>query len=298
MPKTELTENWVDVAGARTRYLSAGSGEPIVFVHGGFVGDNSVAESAEIWTSNLTALGARYNCIAVDRLGQGQTANPLTSDGYTIAASIEHLIEFFQTLGLGPCHLVGHSFGAVAIAEVTLRRPDLVRSCTICSSDAISPRPGDRDFVLATNPHAPLTRQAMRHWLETACFNTEAVTAEWVERSWLLMNTPKLQEAAEKVFDGELYESRLLPEMRTIREKINLALSNRSIGRPTMLCVGFHDKISPIDLSYDLYDRIACHELHSRMHVMGDSGNYPFVEQTDVFNRLLVDFVEDIRHGA
>ncbi len=46
-----VEENIINVAGIRTRYLEAGSGEPLVFFHGGNMGAANFAECAEAFNA-------------------------------------------------------------------------------------------------------------------------------------------------------------------------------------------------------------------------------------------------------
>ena len=47
MATVEIAEKWLDAGGVRTRFLEAGAGEPVVFIHGGHAGDTALAESAD-----------------------------------------------------------------------------------------------------------------------------------------------------------------------------------------------------------------------------------------------------------
>lgn len=298
MTKLILDENWVDVAGIRTRYLIGGDGDPIVFVHGGYAGDETGFESADVWHPNLAVLKDRYRCIAVDRLGQGFTDNPSAESGYAMQASVTHFIAFLQKLGGVPYHLVGHASGGYVVAQATLQNPELVRSCTIVSSDAAAPRPGRRDFLLAGNPHPPLSREGALHVLESHCFGKDSIDDEWIQQRWALMDSTKHQTAARKMHDDGLYEARYLPDLRTDREMMFGLLGQRSIGRPTMLYWGFNDPVAPLDLGYDLYELLSKHELRCQMHIVNGAGHYSFRERPQEFNRIFSDFIEDVRHGA
>jgi pimeloyl-ACP methyl ester carboxylesterase len=77
MPLQFDGERWTDVDGVRTHYFEAGAGTPILFVHGGEVGDESFAGSAQDWVFNFLPIAdSGYRAIAVDLLGHGDTDNP------------------------------------------------------------------------------------------------------------------------------------------------------------------------------------------------------------------------------
>ena len=85
--------------------------------------------------------------IALDKVGQGHTGNPLNDD-YTMQAVVDHAATFLKALGLPPVHLVGHSRGGFAATRLTLQHQHLVRSLTIINSGTLMPRVGTNEVVL------------------------------------------------------------------------------------------------------------------------------------------------------
>ena len=88
--------HFVDVGGIRTRYYHDGSGEPLVLVHGGNFGSPYCLDD---WSLNLPFLAEHFEVFAVDRLGQGHTDNPETSEDYTFERMFQHFYDFVQTVG-------------------------------------------------------------------------------------------------------------------------------------------------------------------------------------------------------
>lgn len=114
----------IDAAGATLRYgrLGAGSGDPVVLIHG-FGGDlNS-------WMGILDALSLERETIVIDLPGHGGSTKAIpdpTPDGLaaTVAAALD-------ALGVGRAHLVGHSMGAAVALGRALADPGAVRSLTL-----------------------------------------------------------------------------------------------------------------------------------------------------------------------
>ena len=128
---------YVDVNGARTRYFSAGEGEPLVLVHGGHFG---LRGSAEDWDVNFDRLARDYRVLALDKLGMGFTDNPPSDDDYIIESHAAHLHGFLDALGIERAHLVGHSRGGYAVTRVALAHPGRVHSLTGISSSSAPAR--------------------------------------------------------------------------------------------------------------------------------------------------------------
>ncbi|GCB44832.1 type I polyketide synthase [Streptomyces sp. NL15-2K] len=102
-----------------------GSGEPIVFVHGGAFG------GLDAWQTQLP-LAERWRLVIVSRLNYGQSAEGLPEDYLQDGKLIGELLEEFE----GGAHLVSQSYGTLGAMDAALRRPDLVRSITLIESAA------------------------------------------------------------------------------------------------------------------------------------------------------------------
>jgi pimeloyl-ACP methyl ester carboxylesterase len=101
-----------------------GSGPPIVFVHGNFVG------GAAAWSAQFP-LAARWRLIMPYRPGHGASP-PGPREDFEIDASL-----IADLLGDG-AHLVGHSYGAVGALLAAARRPEAVWSLTTIESGSTS----------------------------------------------------------------------------------------------------------------------------------------------------------------
>jgi pimeloyl-ACP methyl ester carboxylesterase len=99
-------------------YLSAGTGEPVVMLHGwgGF---------KEMWWGTLRALSPSYRVLAFDWPGHG--SSPPLERGQPVLDTLADLVVASCTaLGLRRITLVGHSLGGNIAARVSLARPDFV----------------------------------------------------------------------------------------------------------------------------------------------------------------------------
>ena len=108
----------VEVDGVRTYYEVAGTGDPLILLHGGLC-------TAETWDAQTAALAATYRVYVPERYGHGRT--PDVDGPYTYEAMAQHTIGFMEALGIQSAHLAGWSDGALVGLLVALRRPKLVR---------------------------------------------------------------------------------------------------------------------------------------------------------------------------
>jgi pimeloyl-ACP methyl ester carboxylesterase len=94
-----------------------GEGDPLVLVHGGWV-DHTTFDAV------VEPLARSFRVIRYDRRGhsRSQYGGPASR-----RRDEDDLAELLESIGLGPAHLVGTSYGATISLALAIRRPDLVR---------------------------------------------------------------------------------------------------------------------------------------------------------------------------
>lgn len=123
----------VRVDGWRVRYREAGSGAPLVLVHG-------LGVSADYWFRNgplLAAAGLRV--LAPDLPGFGRTAGP--DGGLAVPAQAEALRRWSEAMELGPAVYVGHSLSCQTVLELAVHAPERVRGLVLQAPTGAPRRP-------------------------------------------------------------------------------------------------------------------------------------------------------------
>ncbi|HET9309418.1 MAG TPA: alpha/beta hydrolase [Candidatus Sulfotelmatobacter sp.] len=104
-----VEECWMGLDGARMRYLRAGSGRPLILLHGLFAYSFS-------WRYTLPALAPYATLYAPDMLGAGFSDRPPGLD-HSMRGTARRVLQFADKLGLSSFDLLGTSRGgAVAMA--------------------------------------------------------------------------------------------------------------------------------------------------------------------------------------
>jgi pimeloyl-ACP methyl ester carboxylesterase len=106
------------INGNRLYYVQAGSGDPVVLVHGSLT-------SHAVWQPIVERLSDSFSVFAYDRLGHNASARP--AGLYCRSGHEDDLISLIEHFDRGPVQLVGNSYGAAICLGVAARRADLVR---------------------------------------------------------------------------------------------------------------------------------------------------------------------------
>lgn len=118
----------IETSGGRMRAFSAGSGEPIVFVHGALV-------NANLWRKVVPLLAPDFRCVTLDLpLGSHEHAMPQADLSPTGLADL--IAAAIDGLGLERPTLVGNDTGGALSQIAVSRHPDLVGRLVLTSCDA------------------------------------------------------------------------------------------------------------------------------------------------------------------
>ena len=123
--------------GVKLHYLAAGSGPPVVFLHG-------IPDHALGWRRQLESLAPRYRVIAPDLRGFGQSDAPAGVAHYTLPHLINDVLAVLAEENISQAAIVGHDWGATIAWWLAMRSPRTVRHLVALS--APHPRPYLRAF--------------------------------------------------------------------------------------------------------------------------------------------------------
>ena len=133
----------VRVDGVDLQYLEAGSGPPLLLVHGH-------EQSATSWRWVLPALARTHRVLALSLPGHGESAPAV--GGYAPGRDLAPLVaDFLDTLAVGPLHVVGHSVGGAVALRLALADPARVQTLTLVDSAGLG-RAVNPLLALATLP--------------------------------------------------------------------------------------------------------------------------------------------------
>ncbi|NOK17133.1 haloalkane dehalogenase [Corallococcus carmarthensis] len=103
-------------------YREAGTGSPIVFLHGN-------PTSSHVWRNVIPRLADRGRCLAPDLIGMGSSGKP--DIAYRFADHAKYLDAWFAALDLRDVVLVGYDWGGVLALDQARRHPERVRGVVV-----------------------------------------------------------------------------------------------------------------------------------------------------------------------
>lgn len=268
------------VDGLATSYLEAGTGDPVILLHGGEFG-----VSAEIgWEHTIPALAARYRVLAPDMLGFGQSAKVIDfNDGRGMR--IRHIARFCDELDIDCAHFVGNSMGAInLLTDATSDSPVLpMRSLVaICGGGEIQ-----RNHHMEALYEYDATVPAMRRIVE-ALFHDPSypVDNDYVQRRYESSIAPGAWEAlAAARFRRPGAALPPAPSSKRAYERVQV---------PTLVVEGGCDKLLPPGWAKEIADQIP----RARSTVVEAAGHCPQIERSANVNELLLKFLAGVDKGA
>src|SRR5882724_5603129 len=118
----------VTASGVRLRVVEAGSGSPVILIHGLFVDHTS-------WDLVMPELAETFRVVALDLPGFGASEKPPPSRfPYGIDAFAEAIADLYAGLELGPAAVVGHALGGAVALTLAARHPELVSRLALIDS--------------------------------------------------------------------------------------------------------------------------------------------------------------------
>jgi len=112
------------VGEVKLAYVEAGTGEPVVFVHG-------IPTDYRAWNGQIEPFSRNYRVIAYSRRLAQPNNNRMDYESSTVENNSADLVGLIEELGISPVHLVGHSYGGFAAAYCASTNPQLIRTLTL-----------------------------------------------------------------------------------------------------------------------------------------------------------------------
>ena len=120
----KVDSGYAEVNGTRLYYEVAGTGHPLVLIHG-FGGD------MRMWDDQFSQFAMLYKVIRYDAQGFGMSAMPVEGEAYRHEEDLKALLEH---LGISKASLMGQSMGGGIAINFTIANPESAHSLILVDS--------------------------------------------------------------------------------------------------------------------------------------------------------------------
>jgi pimeloyl-ACP methyl ester carboxylesterase len=264
----------------RTRVLEAGTGEPLILLHG-------IGGHAETYVRNVVPLGQDFRAMAMDFLWHGFSEKPQFT-GETIPMFVQQILDLMDAAGVQSAHIEGESMGGWVAVWLALKHPERVRGLVLNTIAGLNTRkPGEkpeqapglaeRSMAAIQNP----TRETIRSRMEWLVAEPSRMPSEMVEVRYRIYNDPETNRGLEQVFRTHLVDTE-------IHEKYDFTPSDLAqIKAPTLVLWTEHNPGAGPDVGQFIANTIP----GARFAVMGDCGHWPQFENQAEHDRLVSEFL-------
>ena len=257
--------------GRAVRYLDEGSGDPaVLFVHG-------FPFRASMWEPQLpVVVGAGRRAVAPDLPGFGASDGPAHRSSYSIDRYADLVAALAGDLGLGRVVVVGLSMGGYIALAVARRHPGLLAG-----------------LVLADTRPDPDTPEGRRGRSEQQAKVAEAgqvtpLVDGLLDRILAAGGSRRAEVAAQL---GEMMRSTApagwIGALEAMKQRSDQTDLLPAIAVPTLVVVGESDALVPLEVAEGMAKAIP----GARLEVVPDAGHVANLENPEVFNRALADFL-------
>lgn len=169
-PSFKWKHHYAIVNKIKLHYVSAGSGEPLVLLHG-------FPEFWYAWRHQIPVLAEHFHVIVPDLRGYGESEKLPHIADYQMSEMAQDIIELIHHLGYKKAHIVGHDWGGAIAWHLSIEHPEIV------------------DYLSILNcPHPAVLAKALKS------------NVEQMRKSWYIIffQIPYLPELLFKLFDTTL----------------------------------------------------------------------------------------------
>jgi 2-hydroxy-6-oxonona-2,4-dienedioate hydrolase/2,6-dioxo-6-phenylhexa-3-enoate hydrolase len=268
----EATSKYAQAGDIRVHYNEVGEGDAVIFLHGGGPG----ATSWSNFFKNVGAVSEQYRCLLVDQPGFGK------SDSVTMAeprntVNARAVKDLMDALGIEKASLIGNSMGGATSITFAIDYPDRIDKLIIMGSGGggspplFAPSPTEGIKILNEVFETPSV-EGLRRLINVMLFDGSMVPDEVLEQRFkTIMDNP----------------DHLTARRNSVTTQRDVSVQLAGIGAPTLVLHGRNDRVVPLENGLRLVSSIP----NSRLVVLNQCGHWAQYEHSDVFNRLVTDFL-------
>jgi pimeloyl-ACP methyl ester carboxylesterase len=275
-------ETWeMELHGHRVMYRMAGSGPPVVLIHG-------MVNSSRHWEAVARQLASDYTVIAPDLIGHGDSATP--RGDYSLGAHAAAIRDLLAVIGVDRATIVGHSLGGGVAMQFFYQFPQRTERLALISSGGlghnVSPMlrgaalPGVQNLIaLAAHPRVLDGLWGAGERMK-ARGNSKGVYLQAVVRALRPLEQPGARTAFVHTLRSviDIHGQRV-----SARDRLYLLAEF-----PTLVVWGERDRTIPLEHGRETLEAVP----HARFETLPKAAHFPHLEDPDGLARVLRDWLE------
>jgi len=266
------------VNGVSLTYDEAGSGVALVTLHGG----PGMGSRKGDWRT-FQPLTDTYRLLSYDQRGNGESGRGEPYSHEQFAADLEALR---QELQLGKMILLGGSYGGYIALEYALRHQENLHAL-ILRDTAANNRYKDTSMQRALESDFPMDKARLEHLFAGQVESDEDFRESFAMIQPLYNVTHDPAKDAERLAQIPFrYETHNYAFSRN-QADFDITEALREVQTPTLVTVGRHDWITPLEASEELAEVLP----NSELVVFEHSGHSPQLEETERYLNVVRDFL-------
>lgn len=258
-------------------YTTSGNGDPIVLVHGW-------PTSSFLWRNMHPTLSKRYQVIAIDLPGFGDSDKPLDAS-YSLNFYVKVFDDFLSHLGLSKINLVVHDLGGPIGLLWAVRNKEKVSRLVLLNT-LVYPEFSNAVKLFGLATLLPI----IKTWLTSSKGIAKAMSFGVQKKEQL---STEILYAYQAPFQSKLARKVLLRSVQRIGKKgfIEIANGLTKIDYPVGLIYGENDRILP-DVQKTM-DRVKTDIPHAQQKSIPNCGHFLQEDEPEKLSQLLLTFLKD-----
>ncbi|MEM6801476.1 MAG: alpha/beta fold hydrolase [Bacteroidota bacterium] len=280
-----IQTGYLEHAGAQLFYKSIGTGEALIFLHGG------PGMSHDYFLPHMEMLAEQFQLIFFDQRAAGKSSFALDSTNMSMDQMVDDIEAIRKYFNLEKINLLGHSWGGLLAMWYANRFPDKLKRFIL-----VNTIPPNKDYEVTSNKNLQSKRKAediaeMQKIMQSDAFKQRD--------SLSLLRLFKLN------FAPSFYHRAYLDSLElTIADNFVERQSKLNLLMPDLTSYNFYPALKQIKVSslliHGAYDATPIEAINLiadqldnvEMHTLKEAGHFTFIEAKQEFKDIIFSFMK------
>ncbi len=277
-----MAAGFVKVGGGQLYYETQGEGHPLALIH-------ACVADGRMWDEQVDVFAQHYRVVRYDQRGYGKTQSEAVS-----YAPHEDLFALLKHLGIEKTFVLGLSCGGGVAIDFTLAHPEMVDALIAVAMglSGYQHQPGDDE---KSKVEAQMFKEMREAWEQRDMAKVEEMELDmWVEGP-MQPRGRALRAVRERVHEMNANAFKVQAAAEPKPQMIDPRAAGRlaGINVPTLVIVGDFDASAVIATA----DYVAQNIAGAQKIVFRGVAHMVNMEQPDEFNRIVLDFLNELDQG-